>query len=447
MIRATVTARPLEFTLVNHREQGREALAQRLKQLRGEHSALSLRTIGQRAQVSHTTVSRAFSTEGKLPSWGSIAAITRVLGGTGSEVEPLWLWASTGALPAVPGTDERVYEADATSTMHRWFIPVCAVATIGLIILAIAHNAIPAQSSADRWLGDVIQTVFAAAATIAFGIRARRMTGSERRWLWLACLACGCWTVAMMCWIVVHEIEGSHHRGVVLAEAGFHGYSLLMLAALWLRNLTPTRVPRASVVQTVALIAVTALSVPASVWILTVLIDTDRTDTDTTLIRLTYLYPIADGAMLAMAVFASLSGVRIIQSRLLATAFGAHAIGGILATTYRSASASADLVASAEFAFTTFAVLLALAALAPTDHRTRPAWHLHIVIRVLQAVGLIAITIYTLTLATGNLPPAITPYTAAALVLLLIAALIASLPHSTEARRDSHQRDDVVGKN
>lgn len=427
MIRATVTVWALDFAAVNHREQGREALAQRLKQLRGENPELSLRTIGQRAQVSHTTVSRALSIEDKLPSWPSIAAITRVLGGTSRDIEPLWLWASTGIAP----TSARLIDDPVPQphTPHPWFIPTCVVATIALVILAIAHSAIPAQSSADRWLGDLSQTGFMTATAISFGVRALRTRGVERRWIALACLASACWTAGMVCWIVVHEIGGNHHRGTFLAESGFHGYSLLMLTALWLRNTRPTRIPRMSTARTVSLIAVAALSVPSLIWLLTALLDTGPTGTGDSRIRLTYLYPIADGAMIVMALLSALSGARLIQSWLLATAFGAHVVASILATTYTTVDVSTDLVASSEFGFTTFTVLLALAAIAPTDNRTRPAHHLDIAIRALQAVGLIAITVYTLTLATGDLPPAITPAITATLTLLLIAALVASFNH------------------
>ncbi|MFG1796182.1 helix-turn-helix domain-containing protein [Nocardia sp. NPDC049149] len=412
---------------MNHRDQGREALAQQLRQLRSEHPELSLRTIGHRAQVSHTTVSRALSTEDKLPSWSSIAAITRVLGGASGDVQPLWLWASAGTPPTA--VDEPAPQPE--PERHPWFVPACSVVTIGLIILAIAHNAIPAQSTADRWLGDVAQTVFATAATIAFGSRARRAEGADRRWLLLACLASACWTVAMVYWIFVHDIRDDHQLGTTVAEFGFHGYSLLMIVAMWLRLRTihPTWALRMRTGRTVALIAVVALSVPSAIWILTALLDNDPDSPDDIQIWLTYLYPLADGALFTIALLAALSGARITQSRLLAAAFGAHAIASVLATVYTVADAATDLVASAEFGFTTFTALLALAAIAPTDNRNRPPRHLGIVVRVMQAAGLAAIAVYTLTLATGNLPPAITPFTAAALIILLVVALIASLHH------------------
>ncbi|MFF2554639.1 helix-turn-helix domain-containing protein [Nocardia sp. NPDC058058] len=410
---------------MDHREQGREALAQELRQLRGERPELSLRAIGQRAQVSHTTVSRAFSVEDKLPSWPSIAAITEVLGGATGEIEPLWLWASTGT----PPTRLITAPLPPRPAPRPWFTPVCAVATVGLMILAIAHSAIPPQTSADRWLGDIVQAVIATAAAIAFGVRARQDRGSDRRWLIFACLATVCWTVGMACWIAVHEIGGDHDRGTAITELGFHAYSLLMIGALWLRNAWPTRIPNMTTMRSVALIAVAALSVPSLIWLLAAFLDTVSTGTDDAQIRLTYLYPIADGAMLAMALFGALTGTRIIQSWLFATAFGVHAAASILATTYITEDVSTDLVASSEFGFTTFTVLLALAAIAPMDSRTRPERHLDLAIRALQAGGLIAIAIYILALATGHLPPAITSYIAAALILLLIVALVAGFNH------------------
>ncbi|MEV6767940.1 hypothetical protein AB0N05_04830 [Nocardia sp. NPDC051030] len=416
---------------MNHREQGREALTQQLLQLRGEHPELSLRTIGIRAQVSHTTVSRAFSTQDRLPSWPSIAAIAHVLGGVSGEVEPLWQWAATGTPPThAQLTGEAPLRSDPMHTQQPWFIPVFLALVVGLIILAIVSSAIPAGSTADRWLGNLAQTVFAITATIAFGLRAFRAAGFERRWLVFACLAVACWSTAIVCWVVVHEINGNHQRGTTIAEVGFHTYSLLMIIALWLRlrnNLT-AGTARENTVRTVALTTVTALSVPAAVWLLSVLPRVQQ-PTDSTLVLRTYLHPITDGAMIALAMIASVRGIRVTQSRLLAIAFSTHAVASILATTNAAADPTTDLVASSEFGFTTFTVLLALAAIAPTDTRIRPVRHQNILTRALQATGLAAIITYTLTLATGHLPAAITPFTAAAITLLLVIALVTSLHH------------------
>ncbi|MFE3189859.1 helix-turn-helix domain-containing protein [Nocardia sp. NPDC059240] len=424
---------------MNHRDQGREALAERIQQLRGEHPELSLRAIGDRAQVSHTTVARALSTADKLPSWPSIAAIARVLGGAGSDVEALWLWASTGTPPeSGPNSDDAVTLAEATASRRpRWFIPTCVAVAVTMMILAIVHSAVPPQSHADRWLGNVAQTVFATAATLAFAVNARRAHAPERRWLLVACLASGCWTAAMVCWTVVHEIGGDHDRGTTLAEVGFHGYSLLMLTALWLR-LRPAlgRAPRGDTLRTVALAAVAALSIPALIWILAALLHTNPADPpDNTAIRLTYLYPIADAAMLALALLTDAHGRWSTQSRLLATAFVAHTAAAILATIDIAADASTDLVASSELGFTSFTALLALAAITPADHHTpSPRLH-HRIARGLQATGLIAVAIYILAPATGHLPAAINSGIAAGIALLLVVALLASFYHPTRNPR------------
>ncbi|KAA8888370.1 hypothetical protein F3087_15165 [Nocardia colli] len=49
-------------------------------------------------------------------------------------------------------------------------------------------------------------------------------------------------------------------------------------------------------------------------------LDAGPPGTDVTRIRLTYLYPIADGATFAMALLGAMSGARITRSRLLAPA-------------------------------------------------------------------------------------------------------------------------------
>ncbi|MEV6771868.1 helix-turn-helix transcriptional regulator [Nocardia sp. NPDC051030] len=416
---------------MGHREQGREALTQQLLQLRGEHSELSLRTIAMRAQVSHTTVSRAFSTQGKLPSWTSIAAIAQVLGGDSVEVEPLWQWASTGtpqtraqlAGEAPPRSDPP------TPTRLPWFIPVCAALAFGLILPAAVAGAMTTESTAYRWLAVFTQAVFAIAAAIAFGLHAFRAAEFERRWLVFACLASACWGAAMVWWILAYEIGGNQH-GVMISEIGFHTYSPLMIIALWLRlrNNPTASAARENTVQTVALTVVAALSVPGAVWLLSALPHARHGADETFLLR-TYLYPLADGAMIALALLASVRGIRVTQSRLLAVAFGADAIAVILATN-SAIEQTADLPASAEFASTAFAVLLALAAIAPIDNRIRPAHHQYILTRVLQATGLAAIVTYTVTLATGHLAPAITPIMAAGITLLLVIALVTSLHQS-----------------
>lgn len=434
MIHAAATPQALEFVSVNHQDQGREALAERIQQLRGEHSELSLRVIGDRAQVSHTTVARALSTADKLPSWPSIAAIIRVLGGTDSDFEPLWLWASNGTPPTLMGEPEVAAPQAEPSARRwpRWFISGCVALTVAMMILAIVHGAVSPQSSADRWLGDLAQTVFVTAATVAFAVNRSRARGRERRWLLFACLATGCWTVAMVCWTIVHEIGGNHDRGTLLANFGFHAYSVLMLIALWLR-LPPTdsRTPRKDLIRPLALAATAALSIPALIWILAALLRTHPADLpDNTAIRLTYLYPIADAAMLALALLADARGHHVTQSRLLALAFAAHAIAATLATIDIAADATTDLVASSEFGFTIFTALLAVAAIAPTDHRTRPSRHHHVITRALQATGLTALTIYILTPAISDLPPAISPQIAAGVSLLLAVALIGSFHHT-----------------
>ncbi|MFB7718180.1 helix-turn-helix domain-containing protein [Nocardia sp. NPDC056100] len=419
---------------MNHHDQGREALAEHLQLLRGEHSELSLRAIGDRAQVSHTTVARALSTADKLPSWPSIAAITRVLGGTDCEVEPLWLWASSGTPPiAVNDSETPAPHAEpGTQRWPRWFISVCVALTVAMMVLAIVHSAVPPQSSADRWLGDLAQTVFVAAATVAFGINGVHARGRERQWLLLACLASGCWAAAMLSWTIVHEIGGNHDRGTSLAELGFRAYSVLMLIALWLRR-SPTRgrAQHNDVVHTLALTATAALSIPALIWILAALLHTHPADLpDNTAIRLIYLYPIADAAMLALALLTGAHGHRVTQSRVLAMAFAAHAIAATLATIDTAADATTDLVASSELGFTIFTGLLAVAAIAPTDYRTRPSRHHHLITRALQSTGLIALAIYILTPAIGSLPPAVSPHIAAGLTLLLAVALIGSFHHA-----------------
>lgn len=418
---------------MNHREQGREALAEQLRQLRGKHPELSLRVIGQRAQVSHTTVARALSTEDKLPSWSSIAAITQVLGGANSDIQPFWLWASTGAPPAPPEQPAAAARpAGPPPGLPTWFTPVGFVLTCGLIILAVVHGAMDPQSAPDRWIGDVTQTVFATAAAIAFGVRAVRDGGTERRWLSLACAATLCWTAAMVYWIVRHDLAPQATHGPTVAEIGFMGFSLLMIAALWLRlrDMHQGR-SQENPVQTTALIAVAALSAPALIWVLIGLLDTRAAAPHTALVRLTYLHPIADFAMIAMAGIASVRGEWVTQSRLLFMAFGARALAGIMATAFVSADAPTGLVDSSEFGFTTFAVLLAFAAITPDDSRIRPAQHRRRLTRAVQLVGLTAVAIYTVTLATGNLPPAITPYATATVTLLLVIALAAS-PHHIE---------------
>jgi tetratricopeptide (TPR) repeat protein len=64
----------------------------------------SLRTLAREAGVSHTTVSKAFSST-SLPSWGTVELLVEAMGGTAEDVHELWLAASTptnGDAPPTP---------------------------------------------------------------------------------------------------------------------------------------------------------------------------------------------------------------------------------------------------------------------------------------------------------------------------------------------------------
>src|SRR5688572_18367211 len=54
----------------------------------------SLRSLAHHAGVSHTTVSKVFSSS-VLPSWGTLELIVEAMGGIRSEFHALWLTAST----------------------------------------------------------------------------------------------------------------------------------------------------------------------------------------------------------------------------------------------------------------------------------------------------------------------------------------------------------------
>ena len=76
-------------------------LVRALHRLHHEAGWPSLRSLARHAGVSHTTVSKVFSS-GVLPPWGTVELLVEAMGGSRSEFHALWLAASSADDDAAP---------------------------------------------------------------------------------------------------------------------------------------------------------------------------------------------------------------------------------------------------------------------------------------------------------------------------------------------------------
>ncbi len=292
-------------------------LLEHLASARARNGAPSLRAIAERTDYSHTTVAKAFTPAATSLSWPVVEQVAVAVGADVAVARRLWT--ADGPMSAVAGPQAR----------SQWQMSVlvvwCGLLLSGGVAIAVMQS-VDRDTARSTMITDLVLSIVAAVAAVAFVIRARRAAGTRTRRYFL-CLSAGmgAWTVAQMLWFVERDVAdqplpASHLHDVFWLAApvaigiGLHmragDYGLARTYRMWQRAMSLICLAGASYAAVTLLLVTVGFTVRGEVLVF-------------------LLYPAADLTLAAMALIPLVCGHRVIGSMLLVTAFLAAAASDI----------------------------------------------------------------------------------------------------------------------